>query len=305
MTFKEITPQYQRINVTLIDPNSASPRRHIDETALKSLSNSIRKKGLIQPLLVQPAGVDGRHALIVGERRLRAAIMAGEQSVPALICPCDPDEVLELQVFENMGLGLRVALDPRDLANAIQTIADRFATKEAAAEHFGSMPSWLNQATAAAAVNLSPKITALLDSGRISSTGAAVQLEKLVKKNDVKAKSLIGEVEQMPEGEKLTRKAVDRVLAEEGGRRKKIDVPDSTDTGLDSVDVDSAAYLPPWDEVAIARVNRGRISPSKMKMVAEILGLVDGNDDDILALLVDEFLALKRESNHDGSTDLR
>lgn len=297
MAFKDAHTQFKIIDVTLIEPDPASPRRHIDDVSLKSLSNSIRKKGLIQPLLVQSAGDSGRHTLIVGERRWRAAVMAGEKTVPALICSCDPDEALELQVFENMGLGMRVALDPRDMANAIQTIAERFDTRDAAADHFGGMPSWLNQATAAAAANLSPKITALLDSGRISSTGAAVQLEKLVQKNDVKAESLIGEAEQMPEGGKLTRKAVDRALAEEGGRRKKKDqvTPDAVALALTTAAVGNAAYLPPWEEAPVAKLSNSRISPGKMKMVAEILGMTDGNEEDIFALLVDEFLAMKRE----------
>ena len=92
-----------------------------------------------------PPTPPGRHVLIVGERRWRAAVLAGEKTVPALIRQCDPDEALEIQVFENLGLGMRVALEPRDMANAIQSIADRFETRDAAAEHFGRNASWLNQ----------------------------------------------------------------------------------------------------------------------------------------------------------------
>lgn len=284
MSFKETQPQFQMLDVMLIEPDPASPRKHIDETALKNLANSIQKKGLIHPLIVLPANAAGRHTLIVGERRWRAAVMAGEKSLPALIRPCEPAEALEVQVFENMGLGVRAPLEPRDMANAIQTIADRFEMREAAAEHLGGTPNWLNQATAAAAANLSPKITALLDSGKISGTGAAIQLEKLSKKNEAKADSLIGQIEQLPEGEKLPKKIVDRALSEEGGRRRKEPAKPAAPAP------DNAAEAP-------AAPVRSWINPGKMKMVADILGLADGDEEEILARLIDEFLALKGEGN--------
>lgn len=290
MTFKDTQPQFQMIDVTLIEPDRASPRQQIDEAALKGLANSIRKAGLIHPLVVQPANASGRHTLIVGERRWRAAVMAGEKTVPALIRRCEPDEVLQVRVFENLGLGLRAPLEPRDMANAIQAIAERFATREAAAEHLGGTPAWLRQATAAAAANLSPKITALLDSGKISSAGAAIQLEKLAQKNEAKAESLIGQIEQLPEGEKLVRKTVDRVLSEEGGRRRK---KEEALAAANSPAGTGAADAPPWEEASAGPAPARRINPGKVKLVAEILGLADGDEDEVLARLVDEFLALK------------
>lgn len=295
MTFKEIPPQFQMLDITLIEPNPASPRRHIDEVALQGLANSIRKKGLIHPLVVQPADSAGRYTLIVGERRWRAATLAGEQTVPALIHPCDPAEVLEIQVFENLGLGLRVALEPREMANAIQTVAERYASREAAAEHFGRTPTWLNQATSAA--NLSPKITALLDSGKIASTGAAIQLEKLTQKNEAKADSLIGQIEQLPEGETLPRKIVDQALSEEGGRRRKREET-TTAASPPSQPVSAAGdHTPPWEDAPAAPAPSRRINPGKVARVATLLGLSDDDEEEILVRLIDEFLALKGEGN--------
>lgn len=297
MTFKENQPQFQTIDVTLIDPSPTNPRQHIDETTLKGLANSIQKKGLIHPLLVQPANASGRHTLIVGERRWRAAVMAGEKMVPALIRFCDPEETLEVQVFENMGLGMRAPLDPRDMANAIQTIAERFDTRETAAEHFGGTPNWLNQATAAAKANLSPKISALLDSGKISSAGTAIQLEKLAQKNEAKAESLIGQTAQLPEGEKLAKKVVDRALSEEGGRRKKIRET-SSEAATTVAAPDKESDTPPWDDAhSSSSTSHRRLNPSKVKMVADILGLADGDEEEVLTRLIDEFLALKGEGN--------
>lgn len=292
MTFKETPSEFQMINVSLIEPDPRQPRRSIEEASLKSLVSSIQAKGLIHPLIVQPANAAGRHTLIVGERRWRAAVLAGETSLPALIRACDPVETLEIQVFENLGLGLRAALEPRDMANAIQTIAQRFENQEAAAEHFGRNAAWLNQATAAA--NLSPKVSALLDSGKISSTGAAVQLEKLAQKNEAKADSLIGRLEQQPEGKKLSKKIVDTALSEEGGRRKKKAEDDTSGTTPDTSPAASVNSIAPWEDApaTIATGNR-RINPGKVKMVAEILGLSDGDEEEILIRLIDEFLALK------------
>ena len=295
MPFKEAQPQFQMIDVTLIEPNPANPRRHIDETALKSLANSIQKKGLIQPLVVQPVNAAGRHTLIVGERRWRAAVMAGEKIVPVLIRPCEPAEVLEVQVSENMGLGMRVPLEPRDMANAIQTIAERFNTREAAAEHLGGTPTWLKQATAAASANLSPKITALLDSGKISSTGAAIQLEKLVQKNEAKAESLISQTAQLPEGEKLAKRTVERALSDEGGRRNKKE--EAIHEAVSAAATKDNADTPPWEDVAHVP-GRSRLNSSKVKMVADILGLTDGDEEEVLARLIDEFLAMKSEPAH-------
>jgi len=321
MVFKDTHPQFQMLDIALIEPDPSHPRQHIDEAALKGLVHSIQKKGLIHPVVVQPANAAGRHTLIVGARRWRAAVMAGEKAIPALIRACDPAEALEVQVFENLGLGLRSALEPRDMANAIQSIAERFENREAAAEHFGRNPTWLNQATAAA--NLSPKVTALLDSGKIASTSAAVQLEKLAQKNEAKAESLIGQIEQLPEGEKLAKKVVDNALSEAGGRRKKKDesaantapaqampVAGSAPAGAPASTAQATA-TPPWEEApATAGASsvaaptpqspaptRRRVNPGKVRMVARILGLPEEDEEEVLDRLIDEFLALKGEGN--------
>jgi ParB family chromosome partitioning protein len=310
MSFKATQPQFQMLDINLIEPDPAHPRQHFDENALKSLAGSIEKKGLIQPLIVQPANAAGRHTLIVGERRWRAAQIAGETVVPALIRPCAAAEALEVQVFENLGLGMRAALEARDMATAIQTIAERFESKEAAAEHFGRSPTWLTQATAAA--NISPKITALLDAGKIASTGTAVRLEKLAQKNEARAETLISQTAQLPEGESLAKRVVERALSEEGGRRKKkaneekeaipaatsaatpAAVPQQAAATTEAVTAASSSDLAPWEDAPVA--SRQAFNPGKMQKVARILGLADGNEEEVLARLIDEFLALKGEA---------
>jgi len=303
MAFKDSTPRFDLVDIHLIDPDPTHVRQNIGEDSLKGLSNAIAKLGLIHPIVVRPAGND-RYVVLAGERRRRAALLAGETRVPVVVRDCSDDEALEVRVFENIGLGVRSALEPRDMANAVQRIAERFATPEEAAQYFGRAPTWLAQATAAA--NLSEKVSALLDSGKISSTSAAVQLEKLARKNEAKAESLIEQIEQLPEGEKVSRKVVDDVLAEESGRPRKSDEPAPSPAAptADSQPADvrpSMETTPPWEEsrhdepapTPATQSARAKINPGKVKLVAELLGLSEEDEETFLARLIDEYLALR------------
>jgi len=302
MTFKDSALQFQIVDITTLQPDARHARQNISEDNLKGLVNSIEKIGVIQPIVVRPADAAGNYTVIAGERRRQAALLAGEKTVPVVIRSCDPDEMLKVQVFENIGLGVRSALEPRDMANAIQTIAEHFATLEEAAQYFGRAPTWLSQATAAA--NLSEKVTALLDSGKISSTGTAVQLEKLAKKNEARAESLIDQIEQLPEGEKVSKKVVDNALSEASGRRKKTEEAAPTaepalSSATASPQTPAAATVLPWEDApatpaaATAPAARSKVSPGKVKLVAELLGLSDEDEEEILVRLIDEFLAMK------------
>ncbi|UCV21332.1 ParB/RepB/Spo0J family partition protein [Ferribacterium limneticum] len=300
MAFKDSSSDFQIVDITLIEADPRHARQNIDEGNLKGLANSIQKMGVIHPLLVRPANTNGRYTVVVGERRRQAALLAGEKTVPVIVRACAPDETLEVQVFENIGLGVRSALEPRDMANAIQAIAERFESPEEAAQHFGRAPTWLAQATAAA--NLSEKVTALLDAGKISSTGAAVQLEKLSKKDEAKADVLIDQIEQLPEGEKVSRKIVDNALSEvSAGRKKKESVVSDASSGEPAIEqvtssAASAASIPPWEDLhepdQISSARR-RVSQDKVRLVAELLGLDDGDEEEVLIRLIDEFLAQK------------
>jgi len=292
MSFKDSTAQFLSIDPALIRPDPAHARQNIDETSLKGLANSIEKMGLIHPIVVRPADAAGNYPLIAGERRRQAAILAGETSVPIIIRACAPAETLEVQVFENIGLGVRSPLEARDMANAIQTIARRFASEQEAARHFDRPSTWLTQATAAA--NLSEKVSALLDSGKIAGTGTAVQLEKLAKKNEARAESLIDHIEQLPEGKKFSKKTVDHALAEESGRRKKQETPAPAATPDFAPATETPSGIPAWEEAPQAAAPRNKVNSGKIKLVAEILGLSDDDEDEILDRLIDEFLALKR-----------
>ena len=300
MAFKDDTPRLEIVDLGLIDPDPLHVRKAISDEGLKGLTNAVRQLGLIQPIIVRPAGGQ-RYQVIVGERRRLAALQAGETAVPVIVRTCSDEEALEIRVFENIGLGVRSALEPREMANAVQAIAARFASAEEAAQYFGRAPTWLAQATAAA--KLSEKVSTLLDSGKISSTGAAVQLEKLARKNEAKAESLIEQIAQLPDGEKISKKVVDDVLSGESGRPRKDEeraVPAQfmPETAAPQATADD---VPPWEETPsqpspaplAPAAPRGKVNPGKVKLVAELLGLSEEDEETLLARLIDDFLAAR------------
>lgn len=91
----------REIQVNRIEPNSHQPRRHFDEEALVSLTDSIRELGVLQPILVRPSGPE-HFELIAGERRWRAAKRAGLQAVPAIVRVIDDTASLEQALVENL-----------------------------------------------------------------------------------------------------------------------------------------------------------------------------------------------------------
>src|SRR5688500_13708045 len=91
----------RQMSVDLIRPNALQPRKEFGGEALIALAESIKARGILQPLVVRPLP-GGEYELIAGERRLRAARMAGIDEVPALVRDTDESDRLELALIENM-----------------------------------------------------------------------------------------------------------------------------------------------------------------------------------------------------------
>src|ERR687893_1720115 len=91
----------REIPTDLIDPNPRQPRRTFDETKLAELADSIRARGVLQPIVVRPLA-GGRYELVAGERRLRAAKIAELETIPALVRDTEDWERLDLALAENM-----------------------------------------------------------------------------------------------------------------------------------------------------------------------------------------------------------
>ena len=120
-------PALREIAVELIRPNPNQPRKEFDGEALIALAESISARGMLQPIVVRPLA-GGEYELIAGERRLRAAKMAGLEQVPALVRDTDEAERLELALIENMA---REDLNPIEEARACATLVEDLGiTKE-------------------------------------------------------------------------------------------------------------------------------------------------------------------------------
>jgi ParB family chromosome partitioning protein len=123
----------EQVPLSLIDPNPFQPRTQLPVDGLEELANSIRASGLIQPILIRPAG--DRYQLVAGERRWRAAGKAGLEEVPAVVREIDDSEALELALAENL---MREALNPLEVARAYERLQKQFhLTHEQIAERLG------------------------------------------------------------------------------------------------------------------------------------------------------------------------
>jgi ParB family transcriptional regulator, chromosome partitioning protein len=110
----------RQLPVELITPNPRQPRRSFDEEALIQLAGSLGDRGVLQPVLVRPAA-GGAYELIAGERRWRAAQLAGLETIPALVREQDDAESLELALVENMA---REDLNPIEEARACALLVE-------------------------------------------------------------------------------------------------------------------------------------------------------------------------------------
>jgi ParB family chromosome partitioning protein len=126
------------ISLDAIDGNPFQPRTHFDEQALEELAASIKKLGIVQPLTVRETG-NGRYQLIAGERRLRAARLAGLTHVPAYIRTADDQAMLELALVENIQ---REDLDAIEVAISFQRLIEECRlTQEQLSDRVGKQRS--------------------------------------------------------------------------------------------------------------------------------------------------------------------
>jgi ParB family chromosome partitioning protein len=112
--------ELRELPVELISPNPRQPRRRFDEESLAALAGSLGERGVLQPVLVRPK-VGGTYELVAGERRWRAARLAGIEAIPALVRPREDAEALELALIENMA---REDLNPVEEARACAALVE-------------------------------------------------------------------------------------------------------------------------------------------------------------------------------------
>ena len=153
----------REIPVELVDPNPRQPRRSFDEAALAALADSIRARGLLQPIVVR-ALAGGRYELLAGERRLRAAKLAELDSIPAVVRAADDWERLDLALAENMA---RVDLNAVEEARACAMLVDDLGlTKEEVGRRVGR--SRVAISNLIRLLDLPEEVLELIESGELS-----------------------------------------------------------------------------------------------------------------------------------------
>src|SRR4051812_1738059 len=134
-----VQEESSEISIDLIDPSPVQPRSYFDERALQELAMSIRENGVVQPVLVRPQGP--RYELVAGERRWRAAQVAGLQKIPVIIRDIASDKVLELALIENIQReDLNAIEEARAYKNLLETVG---LTQESLAQRVGRDRSYI------------------------------------------------------------------------------------------------------------------------------------------------------------------
>jgi ParB family chromosome partitioning protein len=159
----EAGPRSIELKLSELEPNRNQPRKDFDEEALADLADSISQHGILQPLLVRPL-LEGGYQIVAGERRWRAARMAGVQTVPALVRDLSDEEVMQLALIENLQ---REDLNPLEEAQGYQSLMDSYGyTQESVAKSVGrSRPAVAN---ALRLLSLPQEIQKLISDGSLS-----------------------------------------------------------------------------------------------------------------------------------------
>ncbi|WP_339108606.1 ParB/RepB/Spo0J family partition protein [Thioclava sp. GXIMD4216] len=161
------------IPIEKIEPNPEQPRRHFDEQALQELADSIREKGVIQPLIVRvhPSKSD-MYEIVAGERRWRASQLAQLHELPVIIRDFNDTEVLEVAIIENIQ---RADLNPLEEALSYRQLMDRFGhTQEKVAEALSKSRSHI--ANLLRLLNLPDEVQEYLRDGRLTAGHARAMI---------------------------------------------------------------------------------------------------------------------------------
>ena len=154
-----------KISISAIVPNKYQPRKKFDKDSLEDLSNSIKSKGVIQPLIVRKSDEkEGKYELIAGERRLQASQSAGLHEVPAIIIEADNLKSLELAIIENVQ---RKDLNPIEEARGYKRLVDEFGYDQVkVAKFIGKSRSHVNNFLRL--LTLPPEVITLIENEKLS-----------------------------------------------------------------------------------------------------------------------------------------
>ncbi len=159
------------VPISQVENCSSQPRKRFDEDALQDLADSIREHGIIQPLTVRKLS-SGYYQIIAGERRWRAARIAGLREVPVIVVEADDRKAAELAMIENLQ---REDLNPMEEAAGYQTLIEQYnMTQEEAAKRVGKSRSAVTNAIRL--LSLCPPLRMMVEEGKLSAGHARALL---------------------------------------------------------------------------------------------------------------------------------
>jgi ParB family chromosome partitioning protein len=205
------------VPISQVENCASQPRRRFDEAALAELADSIRQHGIIQPLTVRKLQT-GYYQIIAGERRWRAARMAGLAEVPVVVLEADDRKAAELAMIENLQ---RQDLNPMEEAAGFQSLVETYhMTQEEAAKRVGKSRSAV--ANALRLLSLSPAVSAMVEDGALSAGHARALLSLRPALQESAARSVAAGGLSVRQTEALAKK----LSAEKKAAKKKPAGPD-------------------------------------------------------------------------------
>lgn len=163
--------EFLNVPVAMIDCDPQQPRTEFDEQTLRELADSIGSYGMLQPIIVRPVG--NRYALVVGERRVRAARLLGMEAVPALERTADADNVGIIQLIENIH---RDSLSLADRGRAVSHVVNTLGFA-AACERLCRSPAWVSKH--ATLNTMPPPVAEAVANGDIRDADTAHELKRI------------------------------------------------------------------------------------------------------------------------------
>lgn len=218
---EEVKNSILEIKINDIDPNTQQPRKIFDQESLEALAESIKEHGVVQPIIVKSEGL--RYVIVAGERRWRAAKLAGLKTIPAVVKDITSREVMEIALIENLQ---RKDLNPLEEAEAYQKLIEEYSlTQEEVAKVAGKSRAAI--ANSIRLLSLSKEIKDMITDGRLTSGHARTLItitdkeKQLSLANQIADKGLsvreaekLASLEEKKQNKNKKQKTVDKIAAE-------------------------------------------------------------------------------------------
>ncbi len=204
--------------IDVLQRGKYQPRTHMDQAALEELAASIRAQGVVQPIVVRPVGA-GQYEIVAGERRWRAAQLAGLDRIPAVIREIPDETAIAVALIENIQ---RENLNPVEEAMALQRLADEFhLTHEETAASVGRSRSAVSNLLRL--LSLNPNVRELLEDGTLDMGHGRALLALEGNAQSAAAREVVRRGLSVRETEDYVRRIVEKTKSPTSGKVTKVD----------------------------------------------------------------------------------